>query len=111
MTLDQQIRLVDPYGIVYDKTMGTPIAGAVVTIHNADGSIAVLDKAANPNVSNPQTTDATGRYNANLAIGKKYYLSVKVDGYEAYQSPLFSERSHIVREDVALIPETVLSKK
>lgn len=111
MTYDRQLYLYRcPYGIVYDKTTGKPIVGATVTIHNADGSIALLDKAANPNVSNPQTTDATGRYNAKLAIGKKYYLTVKTPGYAAYQSPLFSERWHIVREDVGLTPVTQTSE-
>jgi hypothetical protein len=102
-TYDRQIRILRcPYGIVYDKVTGKAIVGATVTIHNADGSIVALDKGANPNVSNPQTTDATGRYNAKLAVGKKYYLTVKATGYEEYKSPVFSERWHIVREDVGL---------
>ena len=100
-----------PYGIIYDTKTGQPIVGATVTVHNADGSIVALDRASNPNVSNPQTTDATGRYNAKLAIGKKYYLTVKAPGYEEYRSTLFSERWHIVREDVSLTPSTLLSKK
>lgn len=105
ITYDRDIYLYRcPYGIVYDKTTSKPIVGATVTVHNADGSIVALDKASNPNVSNPQTTDATGRYNAKLAIGKKYYLSVKARGYEEYRSSLFSERWHIVREDVGLTP-------
>lgn len=105
MTYDRQLYLWRcPYGIVYDKQTGKAIAGSTVTIHNADGSIAVLDKGANPNVSNPQKTDATGRYNAKLAVGKKYYLTVKAPGYEEYKSPVFSERWHIVREDVGLAP-------
>lgn len=105
ITYDRDLYLYRcPYGIVYDQQTGKPIAGAVVTVHNADGSIAALDKAANPNVSNPQTTDATGRYNAKLAIGKKYYLTVKAPGYQDYQSPVFSERWHIVREDVGMTP-------
>lgn len=102
---DKQVYLFRcPYGIVYDKTTGKAIAGVKVTIHNADGSIVALDKAANPNASNPQTTDATGRYNAKLAVGNKYYLTVKARGYEEYRSPLFSERWHVVREDVGLTP-------
>jgi len=80
-------------------------------VHNVDGSIVALDKASNPNVANPQMTDATGRYNCKLAIGKKYYLTVKAPGYEEYRSSVFSERWHIVREDVGLTPSTVLSKK
>jgi len=105
ITYDRDIYLYRcPYGIVYDQTTGRPIVGATVTIHNADSSLVVLDQASNPNVSNPQTTDATGRYNAKLAIGKKYYLTVKAPGYEEYRSPLFSERWHIVREDVGLTP-------
>ena len=61
----------------------------------------VLDKSANPDVSNPQMTDATGRYSCKLAIGK-YYLTVKAPGYEEYRSALFSEQGHIVREDVGM---------
>jgi len=95
---------VCPYGIVYDQTTGKPVVGATVAIHNADGSVVALDQGANPNVSNPQKTDATGRYNAKLAVGRKYYLTVKAPGYEEYKSPLFSERWHIVREDVGLTP-------
>ena len=111
-TYDRTINLYRcPYGIVYNQKTGQPIVGATVTIHNADGSIVMLDKAANPNVSNPQTTDATGRYNAKLAIGKKYYLTVKAPGYDEYRSEVFSERWHIVREDVGLSTSTVLSKK
>lgn len=93
-----------PYGVVYDKKTGKPIAGATVTVHNVDGSTVMLDKASNPNASNPQITDATGRYNCKLAIGKKYYLSVKTPGYETYKSSVFSERWHVVREDVGLVP-------
>jgi len=105
VTYDRQLSLYRcPYGIVYDKITGKAIAGATVTVHNEDGSVALLDKASNPNVSNPQTTDATGRYNCKLAIGKRYYLSVKAPGYQEYKSPLFSERWHIVREDVGMTP-------
>jgi len=111
-THDRQVYLYRcPYGIVYDHETGEPIAGATVTVHNVDGSVAVLDKAANPNVNNPQVTDATGRYNCKLAIGKKYYLQVVVPGYAPYQSQVFSERWHIVREDVGLTPSLMLSSK
>lgn len=103
MTLDNQIRLIDPYGIVYDKATGRPIAGATVTVHHTDGSVVTLDRSANPNVSNPQTTDATGRYSCKLAAGK-YYLTVKASGYREYRSPMFSEQGHIVREDVGMTP-------
>jgi len=110
-THDKQVYLFRcPYGIVYDHETGEPIAGATVTVHNVDGSVAVLDKAANPNVNNPQVTDATGRYNCKLAIGKKYYLQVVVPGYAPYQSQVFSERWHIVREDVGLTRAMMLSE-
>ena len=93
-----------PYGIIYDKATGQAIANATVTVHNVDGSVVALDKSANPNVTNPQTTDATGRYNCKLAIGKKYYMTVTAPGYAPYTSGLFSERWTIVREDVAMLP-------
>ncbi len=112
MDYDRQLQIYKcPYGIVYDQESGEPIAGATVTVHNVDGSVAVLDKAANPNVHNPQVTDATGRYNCKLAIGKKYYLQVEVPGYASYRSQVFSERWHIVREDVGLTRSMMLSSK
>lgn len=104
MTLDNQIRLIDPYGIVYDKSTGRPIVNATVTVHHADGSVVALDKSGNANVTNPQSTDATGRYSCKLASGK-YYLTVKAPGYEDYKSGIFSEAGHIVREDVGMTPQ------
>jgi hypothetical protein len=104
MTFDKQVALVDPYGIVYDRITGQPIAGATVTVHNVDGSVVALDQSGNPNVHNPQTTDATGRYNYKLPVGRQYYLTVAAPGYAPYQSSVFSERGTIVREDVGLSP-------
>ena len=112
LTYDKDIYLYRcPYGIIYDKKTGKAVVGATVTVHNEDGSIAALDKASNPNVSNPQTTDVTGRYNCKLAIGKKYYLTVKAPGYEEYKSQLFSERWHIVREDVGMTQLPLIARK
>lgn len=93
-----------PYGRVYNVKTGKAIVGAKVTVHNEDGSIVALDKAANPTVSNPQTTDATGRFGFKLKTNGKYYITATCPSYEDYKSPIFTEKWHVLREDVALTP-------
>jgi hypothetical protein len=95
-----------PYGKVTDKKTGLPIAGAKITVHFEDGSIVPLDRASNPTASNPQYTDATGRYGAKLRTNKKYYITAEAEGYEPYRSETFTEKWHVLREDVALTPVT-----
>ncbi len=93
-----------PYGKVSNKMTGMPIAGAKITVHFEDGSLVTLDRASNPTASNPQYTDATGRYGAKLRTNKKYYITAEAEGYEPYKSEVFTEKWHVLREDVALEP-------
>lgn len=94
----------DPYGNVQDSVTGQAIIGAKITIHNSDGSIVTLDKASNPNAYNPQVTDATGRFAFNLRTDRKYYMVVSAPGYEQYRSTVFTEKWHVIREDIKLTP-------
>jgi hypothetical protein len=113
ITYDKSLYLYRcPYGVVYSKTTGAPIAGAVVSVHDAHtGAVIALDLASNPTASNPQTTDASGRYDCKLEIGRQYYITVKATGFADYQSAVFSERWHVVREDIPLEMLRVVAQK
>ena len=93
-----------PYGRVYNAKTGESIVGAKVTVFYKDGSIVALDKASNPTAHNPQITDATGRYGFKLEINKKYYITAIVPGYKDFKSGIFTEKWHVLREDIALTP-------
>ncbi len=93
-----------PYGKVTNARTGQPIAGAKITVHFEDGSIVPLDKASNPTATNPQYTDATGRYGVKLQTNRKYYITAEAKGYKPYKSEIFTEKWHVLREDVGLTP-------
>ena len=94
-----------PYGKIYNSKTSRPIVNAKVTVHFEDGSIVSLDRASNPTAGNPQTTDATGRYGFKLETNRKYFMTASADGYENYKSPIFTEKWHVLREDIALNPK------
>jgi hypothetical protein len=110
---DKQLYLYRcPYGKVYDTDTGQSIVGAKVTVHFEDGSIVPLDKASNPTASNPQVTDATGRYGVKLQANRKYYITATAEGYKEYKSSVFTEKWHVLREDISLTPvDVVLGSK
>lgn len=91
-----------PYGKVFNAKNKLPVVGAKITVFNEDGSIVALDKASNPTAGNPQITDATGRYGCKLEINKKYYIVAKAEGYKEYKSPIFTEKWHVLREDIPM---------
>jgi len=93
-----------PYGKITNSVNGLPIVGAKITVHFEDGSIVPLDKASNPTATNPQITDATGRYGVKLQTNRKYYMTAKAKGYKQYKSEIFTEKWHVLREDIKLIP-------
>lgn len=106
-TYDQSLYLYRcPYGKITDNRSGQAIVGAKVTVHFEDGSIVALDKASNPTASNPQVTDATGRFGFKLQTNRKYYMTAKAEGYEDYKSPVFTEQWHVLREDIQMVPKT-----
>jgi len=105
-TFDQSLYLYrDPYGKVEDAVTAQSVVGAKITVFTEDGSIVALDKASNPTASNPQVTDATGRFGFNLRADRKYYMVASAPGYEDYQSPVFTEQFHVIREDIKLTPK------
>lgn len=99
-----------PYGKVYNKETNRPIVNAKITVYFEDGSIVPLDKALNPTATNPQYSDATGRYGAKLQTGRKYYIEVIAEGYEKYRSEIFTEKWHVLREDIPLTSLTAKAK-
>ncbi len=102
---DRQLYLYRcPYGKVTNAKSNKPIVGAKVTVHFEDGSIVPLDKASNPTASNPQITDATGRYGFKLQTNRKYFIKASAPGYKDYKSPTFTEKWHVLREDIKLDP-------
>jgi len=105
-TYDQSLYLYRcPYGKITDNRTGQAIVNAKITVHFEDGSIVSLDKATNKTASNPQVTDATGRFGFILQTNRKYYLTAKAEGYEDYQSNIFTEQWHVLREDIAMAPK------
>lgn len=104
-TFDQSLYLYrDPYGKVEDATTGEAVVGAKITVFTENGSIVALDKASNPTANNPQMTDATGRFGFNLRTDRKYYMVASAPGYEDYQSEVFTEQWHVIREDIKMVP-------
>jgi len=104
-TYDRQINLYRcPYGKVANKITGETIVGAKITVHFEDDSIVSLDKATNKTHTNPQMTDATGRFGFILQSNRKYYMTAKAEGYEDYQSEIFTEQWHVLREDIEMVP-------
>ena len=104
-TFDQSLYLYrDPYGKIENSVTGEAIVGAKITVFTENGSIVALDKASNPTASNPQMTDATGRFGFNLRADRKYYMVASAPGYEDYQSDVFTEQWHVIREDITMVP-------
>jgi hypothetical protein len=93
-----------PYGKVTNAKTGQPIVGTKITVYFEDGSIVPLDKALNPTATNPQITDATGRYGVKLQADKKYYITAKAPGYKLYKSEIFTEEWDDLRGDIKLNP-------
>ena len=73
--------LIDPLGVVFDSAYNYPVAGALVTIHNADGTIAENPVTGQPYPS--QLTDVDGRYQFPFLFPQdathsgQYYLQVE----------------------------------
>jgi len=94
-----------PYGKITNGQTRQAIVNAKVTVHFEDGSIVSLDKATNKTASNPQVTDATGRFGFILQSNRKYYMTAKAEGYEDYKSEIFTEQWHVLREDITMEPK------
>lgn len=81
--------LVDPLGVVFDSAYDTPIEGAVVTIRNADGSVA-LDPLTDKEYQ-PITTGIDGKYQFPfLYPNQSYYIDVTAPSqytFPSYMAP------------------------
>ena len=81
--------LIDPLGVVFDSAYDTPIEGAIVTIRNADGSVA-LDPLTDEEYA-PQVTGSDGRYQFPfLYPNQSYYLDVTPPGQYTFPSTMDS---------------------
>jgi large repetitive protein len=61
VTLDQNARVVDPAGVVYDSVARTPVAGATVTLMGPDGQPVPASQLV-ASTPNNQVAGATGSY-------------------------------------------------
>lgn len=77
--------LINPLGVVFDSAYNTPVAGATVTIRNADGSPAINPMSDLP--YDPQVTDEDGRYEfPELDPDGSYYIGVTPPGQYSFPS-------------------------
>lgn len=87
------VTVVDPEGYVYYLNPNgdeARVPKAVVSIFNADND--TLWDALSYNQTNPQTTDASGKYSFLVPEGR-YYITALRQGYNSYQSDIFEVRS------------------
>ena len=68
--------VVDPYGIVFDSITFQPVAGAVVSLRNPDGSLARDPNTNGTTTLEPQTTGPDGEYNYPEIYPGDYYVDV-----------------------------------
>ena len=74
------LTFTDPFGIVFDSTTNEPIANAIVTIYNQNGTLCVPGVDISGGDFNPQTTAADGFYSFLCANGN-FYITVEAPGY------------------------------
>ncbi|WP_168735705.1 tandem-95 repeat protein [Cohnella fermenti] len=112
--------LIDPYGTVTDKSSGSPIEGATVTLYyaNTPRNIAAVGKtpgtpvtlpklvgfAPNDNDSPEQLTDINGLYAYMVYPETDYYVVVAKAGYNTYVSPTLEVNWDIVKHDIEMVP-------
>ena len=85
-TVSRVTLIIDPSGYVYNNKTGKRVEGATVTLQAMDDKGGWHDwDAKNYAQSNPQTTDAEGRYGWFVPDGK-YRVLVSADGYEPYST-------------------------
>ncbi len=70
----------DPFGIVFDSTTNEPIANAIVTIYNQNGTLCVPGTDIAGSDLNPQTTGTDGAYSF-LCANANFYITVEAPGY------------------------------
>lgn len=81
------LKLTDPFGVVFDSRTNVPIANATVTIYrSSDNQPAVVGVDLDTSDVNPVITGATGGYSF-MTANNDYYIVVSADGYD-YPSTL-----------------------
>ncbi len=89
-------------GAVYDSVTGERIKDALVTLFKANSII----YTASPQ-SNPQTTDAEGRFYFEVESGK-YYLESKHKDYKDYKGEVFSVSGTAISQNIMMDPLDVV---
>jgi uncharacterized repeat protein (TIGR01451 family) len=80
--------LIDPLGIVFDAAFDIPLAGAIVTVRNADGTLATDPLSPTLSPYEPQTTGADGRYQFPFLFpNQQYYIDVIPPENSGYTFP------------------------
>jgi len=95
--------LLDPCGFVYDSVTGDFIAGATVTLYNAEGTITITPEA------NPQVTPSDGTYSFSVSPGH-YYLTSSAPNYKFYKGSTFTVSTTVVTYNIPMDPLTLSSQ-
>ncbi len=78
--------VVDPLGVVFDSTTMQPVAGAVVSVRNPDGTLALDPDVGGGATLPPQTTGGDGRYHFPRLYPGTYYVFVDPPAGYAFPS-------------------------
>jgi len=84
--------LIDPLGVVFDSAYNYPVAGAIVSIHNGDGTIAIDPMTGQ--AYSKQVTGADGKYQFPFLYAQdsthsgEYYIDVKAPDNYSFPSQL-----------------------
>ena len=118
--VDLSATLIDPYGVLTDKTTGEVIAGAKITLYYADTArnkaagkipgtlveLPILEGFSPNDNKNPQISDAYGAYAFMVFPTTDYCLVVTKEGYDEYKSPTISVEQDIVKWDIQMKKST-----
>ena len=111
--------LIDPYGIVTDKSTGEIIEGADIKLYYADTArnaangnkagelvnLPILEGFPPADNRNPQVSDAEGSYAYMVFPHADYYLVVTKPGYETFISETIEVYEEIVRFDIGMMAD------
>ena len=111
--------LIDPYGIVTDKSTGEIIEGADIKLYYADTArnaangnkagelvnLPILEGFPPADNRNPQVSDAEGNYAYMVFPHADYYLVATKPGYETFISETIEVYEEIVRFDIGMMAD------
>jgi The GLUG motif./Domain of unknown function. len=110
--------LIDPNGIITDKSTGKVIAGANVTLYYADTArnraagktpdtvvqLPLVDGFKPNNNRNSQESDIFGAYAFMVFPTSDYYIVATKDGYNRFASSTISVENELVKHDIQMTP-------